>query len=267
MFPKGFKTRIAPTPSGFLHAGNVFNFLLIKSICDQWGGQLGLRIDDLDAGRTRCEFVDDIFIVLQDLNIKPEFGPKAADEFWKSFSQLAHKNHYWEFVQRLLQQGKAYACSCSRKDYQARSQDHLYHGNCRDRGLEFVAEETAVRLFVDDESLQKTMGDFVIWRKDNLPAYQLVSVVEDTQSKVNLIVRGEDLVDSTKAQLYLAKQLGLDSFLQIHFIHHELLKDKTGQKLSKSQSHGVAGRLAERFDIQELKTKVDLARRTIEKAD
>jgi glutamyl-tRNA synthetase len=83
--------------------------------------------------------------------------------------------------------------------------------------------------------LGRTMGDFVIWTRDDTPAYQLVSLVEDESHHVTHIFRGEDLLTSTCAQKYLAEELGCTSFLQAEIMHHELIRDARGVKLAKSQ--------------------------------
>jgi glutamyl-tRNA synthetase len=89
------------------------------------------------------------------------------------------------------------------------------------------AGDAAVRLDVD-------MGDFVVWRRDDLPAYQLVSVLEDRDLGVTHIVRGRDLLTSTAAQVYLSAWLDAEMVAQATYVHHELITDDTGAKLSKS---------------------------------
>ncbi len=84
------------------------------------------------------------------------------------------------------------------------------------------------------------MGDFVVWRRDDLPAYQLVSVIEDRDAAVTHIVRGRDLLPSTAAQLFLAPYLRADALLEADIRHHELVKATSGEKLSKSQGGDVA---------------------------
>jgi glutamyl-tRNA synthetase len=79
------------------------------------------------------------------------------------------------------------------------------------------------------------MGDFVIWRRDDLPSYQLVSVIEDRDLGTTHIVRGEDLLASTAAQIFLAPALGADTLVTAFYLHHPLLTDVNGVKLSKSR--------------------------------
>lgn len=220
------RTRIAPTPSGYLHIGNLANFLLIEQLAK--GGTLILRIDDCDGTRTRPEFVEDIFVTLHWLGIRWQEGPRDAADFSQNFSQTARKDHYFKKLDAL--KGKIYACACSRKEV-----DGVYQGTCREKGIEFEAGKHALRLRVEDPSLAKKFGDVVLWRKDGGPAYQWVSVIDDLEMKVNLIVRGEDLHDSSELQKYIARFVSPDGFDQVRFIHHPLLTAEDGKKLSKSQ--------------------------------
>jgi len=80
------------------------------------------------------------------------------------------------------------------------------------------------------------MGDFVLWRKEDLPAYQLVSLVDDLDDRINLIVRGQDLLPSTAAQLFLAGLHGDNCFAATTFLHHPLVLGENGRKLSKSDN-------------------------------
>jgi glutamyl-tRNA synthetase len=99
-----------------------------------------------------------------------------------------------------------------------------------------VPIETKVAVSDSHIPLCREMGDFVLWRRGGLPAYQLASLVDDLDYRITLIVRGRDLLDSTAAQLFLAQQLGQDDFRQTTFIHHPLISCAEGKKLSKS--HG-----------------------------
>ena len=83
-------------------------------------------------------------------------------------------------------------------------------------------------------ALCKAMGDFVLWRKEDLPAYQLVSLVDDLDDRITLIVRGQDLLPSTAAQLFLAELHGENLFAETTFLHHPLVRGEDGRKLSKS---------------------------------
>ena len=243
------KTRIAPTPSGFLHLGNAFSFLLTWLIARQQKGSIHLRIDDIDSDRVRPEYVQDIFDSLRWLGL--DWDSEAR-------SQVAQKPLYASYLARLLETEKGqmgvYACACSRKEIQTQARNGLYGQTCVAKNLpktvgKDVGESYSLRLHIPDsaevrlqDALQGTCllkpaeiaGDLVIWRKNNEPAYQLASLVDDLQAGINFIVRGEDLWSSTAFQVYLAEALGEASFARSTFLHHALVCDSEGNKLSKS---------------------------------
>lgn len=236
-------SRLAPTPSGFLHIGNALNFIYTQHLVKQRRGTLLLRIDDLDKIRTRNEYVDDIFSNLDWLGIHVENQPKDTDDFWKNHSQASRTETYKTFALSLYERGLAYACDCSRTGVRKLNPSGQYTGYCRDRNLPFEFGETALRL--KTEATSKPLCDFVIWRRDNIPAYHLVSVLDDIKLGVNLIVRGQELFDSTEAQKILAQKSGLDDFLKIEFVHHPVIKGIDGEKLSKS---------AHAYSLKEMRT-------------
>ncbi len=226
-------SRIAPTPSGFLHLGNAFNFTFTYLLARSNGGDLHLRIDDIDATRTRPEFIEDIFRTLDWLKIEWDYGPNSPDDFYKNHSQLKRIDEYRSAVEQLF--SHTYHCKCSRKTIKEKYLDGLYRGACKNANIEYVQDETSLRLEIpESEECFAKMGHPVIWRKDDLPAYNLVSVIDDLRNNINTIVRGEDLLSSTSLQKYIAKLLKRDEFEDIKFIHHALLQDAEGKKLSKS---------------------------------
>ncbi len=109
-------TRIAPTPSGYLHAGNGAAFILAWKLAREAGGKILLRIDDLDAERVRPEYVEDIFETLHWLGVEWDEGPRNTDELQSTWSQHLRMARYQELVEQLREGGHLYACSCSRKD-------------------------------------------------------------------------------------------------------------------------------------------------------
>ena len=243
------KTRIAPTPSGYLHIGNVRSFLLTKEIADACGAQILLRIDDMDRERADDRYIRDIFDTLSFLGIPYDEGPKNIDDFKANWSQTHRVPLYRAALEALRQSGKVFACTCSRADVLRASAYGSYPGTCREKGISLDAENAAWRLRTDRETkvavptlydgivsatLPPDMTDFVVRRKDGFPAYQLTSVVEDVHFGIGLIVRGADLWHSTLAQLCLAEVLGYSSFLQATFHHHPLITGNDGAKLSKS---------------------------------
>lgn len=234
-------SRIAPTPSGFLHLGNAVNFLLTERLVRAGGGLLILRIDDMDATRMRSEYLADIFWALEWLGISPDLGPRSPADFLANFRTDSAR--LWAELNAA--DLPTYVCRCSRRDRAARPADQA--DPCLHAGLAYEAGRTAIRIHVPRETfvtipgspptvrdLAAELGDFVLWRRDNLPSYQLASVVADRDLAVNLVVRGEDLLASTAAQLHLASALGAAGFRLARFIHHPLVTDEGGHKLSKS---------------------------------
>lgn len=263
-------SRIAPTPSGYLHIGNAFSFVLTWLLVRKEGGKLLLRIDDSDAARSRPEFIDDIFYTLDWLGIDYDLGPSGPDDFNRHYSQQHRAELYGDVLRALGSSGKVYACSCSRKQIRQQSSEGIYTGSCRDKGLLLqqkniawrirvtAGEEIAIKDILQPQpsqlALGRQMGDFVVRRKDGLPAYQLVSLADDMHYGINLVVRGSDLLESTAAQLYLAQclnsvhnnwQVQAKAFLDTRFCHHSLLKNEVGEKLSKSQGAAAVMQLRE----------------------
>lgn len=239
--------RIAPTPSGHLHIGNAFSFLLTRKLADAAGDRLLLRIDDLDSDRKRPEYVQDVFEVLDWLGIRWEVGPKGVDDFENNWSQQTRLSLYDQELGRLIDSGNLYACKCSRKEIAELSS--YANCPCKNENLSFESAGTALKVSVPENTivsftdenrgemsidLAAEPGDFVVRRRDGIPAYQVASLVDDIHFKVTTIVRGEDLMSSTVAQLHLARILGHDTFSKNSFIHHSLILDDGGKKLSKS---------------------------------
>ncbi len=258
---KGIISRIAPTPSGYLHIGNAFSFVLTWLLVRKMEGKLLLRIDDSDTTRSRPEFIEDIFYTLDWLGLDYDLGPSGPDDFDRNFSQRHRMDLYKSVLEELRDKtGLVYACTCSRKQIQLQHPSGLYAGSCRSKAISFTNKNAAWRVQVPPEKgisysellikgketawPGKEMGDFVIRRKDGLPAYQLTSLADDMHFGVNLLVRGADLSLSTAAQIYLAEQLSVHTtrwrkpaleFQDAAFFHHPILTNHKGEKLSKSK--------------------------------
>ena len=239
------KTRLAPTPSGYLHIGNAFSFLLTWLIARKSNGKLFLRIDDLDSQRVKTEYIEDIFESLKWLGITYDEGPENLNELQQKFSQSLRLKNYHQALEDLKY--NSYACTCSRKEISRKSTNGLYPKTCLQAAKPFDASNTSWRINTANHSIvfqdiyagevvvnfQKEVGDFVIKRKDALPAYQVASLIDDQLFGINCIVRGEDLLTSTASQLYLAQLLTID-FQANTFFHHPLIYDAEFTKLSKS---------------------------------
>jgi glutamyl/glutaminyl-tRNA synthetase len=237
------RTRIAPTPSGFLHLGNVLSFALTAGLARRSGASILLRIDDLDRERVSREYVEDIYDALNFLSIPWDEGPRNWEEYKRTWSQVHRMGMYREMLERLRVSGKVFACDCSRSKILRESPDGVYPGRCRGRRLPLDEEGCSWRVntgpafakaSAGEGGLPVEMTDFVVRKKDGYPAYQLTSVIDDLHFGVDLVVRGEDLRASTAAQRWLAGELGLDAFSSIHFCHHRLLMASKDEKMSKS---------------------------------
>jgi glutamyl/glutaminyl-tRNA synthetase len=243
------RTRIAPTPSGYLHLGNVLSFALTAGLARQSGASILLRIDDLDRERVSGEYVEDIFETLNFLGIPWDEGPRNAGEFEQVWSQVHRLGMYREALERLRERGRVFACDCSRSKILRESPEGVYPGTCREKGMSLDMEGCSWRVRTEgvgpggagledegsgDAGLPAEMADFVVRKKDGYPAYQLTSVIDDLHFGVDLVVRGDDLLASTAAQRWLAGELGFEEFRRIRFYHHLLLMESGDEKLSKS---------------------------------
>ncbi len=240
--------RLAPTPSGYLHLGNAVNFVLTWLLVRRAGGTLHLRIDDLDRARLRRPYLDTIFRVIDWLGIDYDHGPSGPDDFLRHYSQLLYLPAYNQVLRRLAQQPNlVYATRRSRTSpaepvpldtpgaaWRVQVPPNVYMANSS------VGEVQV--------PLAAAMPDFIIRKKDGVAAYQVASVVDDLRLGTTLIVRGLDLQPSTAAQRWLAAQLPETSAFAgpgVQVVHHQLLHDAGGQKLSKStQASGDGGVLA-----------------------
>ncbi len=216
-------TRIAPTPSGFLHLGNLFNFALTYAITKSLNGTVNLRIDNLDIKRVRKEYVQDIFAKLQLLEVFPDNLIHDTDEYL----QISQKNlNMYKDYLKMIPSNLIFVCACTRSDLKKHSQ---YPGTCINKNLKYIPNKNSIKTLPNDENREP----IVLWTKENVPSYQLQSIVDDIEAGTNLIIRGQDLRSSTLAQKHIAKLLGNNSFENIKFIHHKLLTNN-GIKISKS---------------------------------
>ncbi|MBB4080358.1 glutamyl/glutaminyl-tRNA synthetase [Lewinella aquimaris] len=225
--------RIAPTPSGYLHAGNAANFAANALLAEREGLDLLLRIDDLDRARFRPEYLQDVFDVLAWLKIAPTIGPKDPVDFERNWSQERRMPLYVAALESLRTRAPAqvFACPCSRA--QLAEEGHAFA--CPDARIPLDREGVAWRIDTRKTELHERMPDFVIRKKNGRPSYQLACTVDDRHFGITACARGEDLRDSTAAQALLSDLLGYPPLRErVRFLHHPLLLNK-GEKLSKRQ--------------------------------
>lgn len=234
------KLRFAPTPSGYLHLGNAVNFTLNWLAARSAGASILLRIDDLDAGRKRPEYIQDVFDTLHWLGLDWDEGPRSPEAFEQAWSQHTRLPLYRAVLEALVQSGQVFACAKSRRELAPYGEQ--YPLQFREQGLHLHDPDVSWRIATPPGFV---MPDFVVRRRDGLPAYQLASLADDLYFGVTHAIRGSDLEPSTVAQQWLAALLASNAalqppvlpwanFAQLHFLHHPLLLDANGQKMSKS---------------------------------
>ena len=237
--------RFAPTPSGGLHLGNLFSFLIAYLLAKKTDGKILLRIEDLDQARTKKAYADAIMRDLDAFGFSWDNSPIYQSE---------RTDAYFEALKRLQEQNLTYPCFCSRADLHAANAPHfgeeyVYRGTCRSLTsqqvrLKRTVRPPATRIKVDgiirsfqDEfqgaqsyNLEKCSGDFIIRRSDGVFAYQLAVVVDDAEMGVTSVVRGLDLLTSTPRQMFLQDKLGAS---HPTYAHIPVLVDASGRRLSK----------------------------------
>ncbi|SFQ57351.1 glutamate--tRNA ligase family protein [Hymenobacter arizonensis] len=239
-------SRLAPTPSGYLHLGNAVNFVLTWLLTRQAGGTLHLRIDDLDRARLRPAYLDNIFRVIDWLGIDYDHGPTGPDDFLRHHSQLLHLPEYNAVLRRLALSGTSQRPELVQASTRSRTTGADAPATLETPGAAWrIHVPAGTTVSVPDAwqgpttvPLGALMPDFVVRKKDGVAAYQVASVVDDLRLGTTLIVRGLDLLPSTAAQLWLAGQLSETAAFntsRVQFLHHPLLTNADGQKLSKSQ--------------------------------
>jgi glutamyl-Q tRNA(Asp) synthetase len=235
--------RFAPSPTGPLHAGSLVAALASWLDARALAGRWLVRIEDVDT--SRCVDGADAVILhqLADLSLVPDEPP-----VWQSRRGAL----YQQALDRLIAQGLAYPCSCSRKDIEdaLAAQGHprhrhgelVYPGTCREglqgrqaRAWRLLTTAQPVlwqdrRLGPQQQDVQAEVGDFVLKRADGPWAYQLAVVVDDAAQGVADVVRGEDLADNTARQILLQRALGLPT---PRYLHTPLVPGPNGEKLSK----------------------------------
>lgn len=242
------KSRLAPTPSGFIHLGNELNFILTWLLVRSRQGKLVLRIDDMDRERFRPAYLEDLFFRLEELGLDWDEGPIGPEDFEKNWSQTLRIERYAETLKKLLDRDLIYPCFCTRKTGACSCESHQNPLDFPDLPWRILCKKTQV---IQEEELRSFCGlnpitlpfsnhlfaselNFVVKRRDGKPAYQICSLTDDYDLGINLVVRGEDLLGSSLNQLFLARQIGMHYFEESWFIHHPILADNDGKKISKS---------------------------------
>lgn len=237
-----FRTRFAPSPTGFLHLGSIRTALFAWLLARHYGGTCALRIEDTDKTRSTTEYVGLIFEGLEWLGLSFD-GPVVY--------QSQRDARYTEVVQQLLAEKKAYYCTCSQERLAALREHQQqtgvanwhYDGHCRGQ-TERPNEPAVVRLATPSIGIIKaidkiqgtielpwdSMDDWIIQRSDGGVVYNFAVVVDDHDQEITHVIRGADHVSNTPRQVALYELLGWDV---PEFCHIPLILDNDGAKLSK----------------------------------
>ena len=249
--PTIYRGRLAPSPTGYLHLGHARTFWIAQTRAEANGGMLLLRNENLDRARCRPQFVDAMFEDLRWFGFHWSEGPDIGGPF-APYEQSGRMAFYIAAFERLRAAQCIYPCTCSRQDVlralsapHAADEEPLYPGTCRNEPIDreragvnwrFRVPEGEVVSFVDQAIGSQTavagreFGDFLVWRRDDLPSYQLAVVVDDAAMRITEAVRGQDLVPSTFRQLLVYRALGLTPPA---FYHAPLVTDARGDRLAK----------------------------------
>ena len=262
--PPVYRGRLAPSPTGYLHLGHARTFWTAQERARAAGGTLLLRNEDLDRARCRPEFVAAMLEDLRWFGCTWQEGPDCGGPH-APYDQSARLDLYRSAFDRLRAAGLVYPCTCSRRDIAESAgaphesgvgggDEPLYSGRCRPERLDAAEQNRRAawpraghswrfrvpdgrRLQFIDTALGpqsavagETFGDFVVWRREDLPSYQLAVVVDDAAMGITEVVRGADLLVSTFRQLLLLEALGSPAPA---YHHCPLLLDAAGQRLAK----------------------------------
>lgn len=257
--------RFAPSPSGRMHLGNLWSCLLAWLSARSAGGQIFLRLEDLDPDRCRPEYCDQVMRDLEWLGLDWDGMPMY---------QSKRTQAYADAFQMLEEKGLIYPCFCTRAQRLAASAPHrsdgiqIYDGRCfrlaeDERRSMLKNRNPAWRIHVPEQTvsftdllqgdfhqvLSRECGDFILRRSDGVYAYQLAVVVDDGAMGVTQIVRGSDLLSSSSRQLWLQEQLGLP---HPEYGHVPLLLSPDGHRLAKRDHSMELGALQTQYSAQEL---------------
>lgn len=250
------RVRFAPSPTGFLHIGNVrtalFNYLFAK----REGGKFILRLEDTDKERTRPEYAEAVIEDLAWLGIRWDEGPGVGGEYGP-YVQSERIGIYRESIERLIREGKAYDCYVTGEEIEEskrRAQLERRPPRFDNRGRHFTKEEIekrkargirpTVRFKIENPllkvhdlirgevsfNLDEMVGDFVIQRADGIPTFHLAVCVDDGLMKVTHVIRGEDHLSNTPKHILLLQALG---FTPPQYGHLSLIHGPGGEPLSK----------------------------------
>ena len=265
MEQKTVRGRFAPSPSGRMHLGNLWSALLAWLSARSQGGEMVLRLEDLDPDRCTRAWCDQVMRDLEWLGLTWDNEPVYQSERTAVYAEAFHA---------LEERGLIYPCYCTRAERLAASAPHrsdgqtIYDGRCSrlteaEREALSQTRRSAWRVKVGQESitfcdflygeykedLKTDCGDFILRRSDGVYAYQLAVVADDAAMGVTQVVRGSDLLSSTPRQIYLQRLLGLP---EPEYGHVPLLLAADGRRLAKRDRDQELGELQSGYTAPEL---------------
>lgn len=262
MANKTVRTRYAPSPTGFMHVGNLRTALYEYLIAKSQNGKFILRIEDTDQQRYVEGAVDVIYNTLKVAGLKHDEGPDIGGEYGP-YVQSERKNMYLPYAEQLIKQGKAYRCFCTKERLESLQEESVgggYDRHCRDlpqeeinklldQGVPFVIRqkmptegkttfEDAVygSITVDNSELQ----DQILIKTDGYPTYNFANVIDDHTMGITHVVRGSEYLSSTPKYNLLYEALGFDIPTYIH-LPLIMGKDAEGNVSKLSKRHGSTG--------------------------
>lgn len=252
-----YRGRIAPTPTGFLHLGHARTFELAARRCREAAGTLILRIEDLDRARCRQEYATAAAEDLRRLGIDWDEGPDVGGSC-APYVQSQNFPYFLKIWERLKNGGFIYPCRRSRRDVAAAARaphaedeatEPIFPAEWRppagtgrdfdepgDFNWRFRVPDGETIAFTDALQGERKFvagtdfGDFVVWRRDGVPAYELAVVADDVRMGITEVVRGADLLKSTARQILIYRALGA---FPPAWAHAPLVLDENGKRLSK----------------------------------
>jgi len=254
------RVRFAPSPTGTLHIGSVRTALFNWLFARRHGGKFILRLEDTDRTRSTDESIQEILAGMRWLELDWDEGPDIGGEFGP-YRQTERKDLYRQYVNQLLEQGKAYRCICTpetlesgKKAALAKGEKPRYNGHCRERNqdksrphvIRFKNPESGAISITDllrgDIIFQnKELDDFILVRTDGTPTYNFVVVVDDVSMKISHVIRGDDHISNTPRQAQIYHGLG---WTPPRFVHIPMIMGSDKSRLSKR--HGATSILAYR---------------------
>jgi glutamyl/glutaminyl-tRNA synthetase len=254
------RTRFAPAPTGRLHLGHLVNAIFVWGLAARFDADVVLRVEDHDRQRSRPEFERQLLDDLDWLGFVPDVFHTSSFRAGVCASRQSDRAAlYADVAARLAARGLLYGCTCTRQEIAERTgrSGGAYPGLCRDRGIRLDEAPTwRVRMDTDDVSFvdllhgtvrqnpTATHGDLAIRDRHGNWTYMFAVVVDDAEQQIDLVVRGNDLLEATGAQIALARLIGRG--VPPAFAHHPLILKTPDQKLSKADGDTAIRELAAR---------------------